>query len=117
MLEIRIIPFRLALPAAELFVCALLVWPFVGFLIFQMRVAAHRDSTKAEQPVFNLDLQRFRTPEERRADSFLELRMSIPALLNLPCAFLGLARKELVPNGVFSELWRSITWPIVGVIF
>jgi len=115
--ERRTTPFRWTLPVAELLLCAALVEPFAGFLIFQMRPAARADSTKAERPVLDLDLQRVQTPEEKRAERLSMLRIWIPALLNLPCVFLGLARKELVPNGVFSELWRSFTWPIVGVIF
>lgn len=115
--EGRAIPFRRVLPAAELLLCAALVWPFAGFLIFQMRSAARANSANVEQPAFNLDLQRVQTSEEKRAENLFMLRTSIPALLNLPCLFLGLARKELVPTGVFSELWRSFTWPVVGVIF
>jgi hypothetical protein len=117
MTEIRMIPFRRALPAAELLVCALLVWPFVGFLIFQMRFAVQSHSIHAEQPVVNLDTGRVPTHEEKRAANLFRLRMSIPALLNLPCVLLGLARREFVPKGVFSELWHAITWPVVGVIF
>jgi len=118
MSERRRTPFRWALPVAELLLCAALVEPFAGFLIFQVRPASRADSTKAERPpALNLDLQRVQTLEEKRAGRLLMLRIWIPALLNLPCVFLGLARKELVPNGVFSELWRSFTWPIVGVIF
>lgn len=115
--ESRTTPFRWTLPVGELLLCAALVEPFVGFLIVQMRPTSRADSTKAERPVLNLDLQRVQTPEEKRAERLLMLRIWVPALLNLPCVFLGLARKELVPNGVFSELWRSFTWPIVGVIF
>lgn len=113
----RAIPFRHILPAAQLLLCASLVWPFAGFLVFQMRSTAHAGSIRAEQPALNLDVPRVQTPGEKYADTLLMLRLWIPALLNLPCVFLGLARKELVPNGLFSELWRSIIWPIVGVIF
>jgi hypothetical protein len=45
------------------------------------------------------------------------LRVSAPALLNLPCVLLGLARHEWVPTGMLPEFWRSITWPLIGAVF
>jgi hypothetical protein len=102
--EGRPIPFRKVLPAAELLLCAALVWPLAGFLVFEMRHAVHANSAMTQQPALKLDLQRAHTPEEKRAENLFMLRIWIPALLNLPCVFVGLARRELVPNGVFSEL-------------
>ena len=52
-----------------------------------------------------------------RRETLLEVQLWTPALLNLPSAFLGLARNALVPKGMLLELWRSISWPFVGIIF
>src|SRR5215467_4967062 len=46
-----------------------------------------------------------------------ETRLIIPAMLNLPGALLGLFRRDLVPYGIPSELWRSFISPIVGTAF
>jgi len=118
MSERRRTPFRWTLPVAELLLCAALVEPFAGFLIFQMRPAARADSTKAERPpALNLDLQRVQTPEEKTCRETVNATNMDTGIAESSLCIPRIGSKELVPNGVFSELWRSFTWPIVGVIF
>jgi len=57
------------------------------------------------------------TPEEMRLRQLSHLRLVAPQLLNFPCAFVGLARPETVPPGFIVEFWRSLSWPIVGIVF
>jgi hypothetical protein len=115
----RIIPFRWALPTAQLAVCAVLLWLWSGFLLMQMRVVAHDHwPTKFAQPVYRLHATlELETPRQERAAELAQLRVSMPALLNLPGGFLGLATPASVPKGMLPEFWRSISWPFVGIIF
>jgi len=117
--ERRTIPFRWVFPISELILSAVLLWPWRGFLILQMRAVAHAHwPTRVEQPVLRLNPELVpETPRQRRAETLSMMRVSAPALLNMPCGFLGLARSKSAPNGMLPELWRSISWPFVGTIF
>jgi hypothetical protein len=115
----RAIPFRIVLPVAELLICGVLLWPFAGFLYFQLRSTTYPPvRLNVETPQLGLNFaQRPLSPSEQRALRIDELRISVPALLNIPCAFLGLGRNALVPRAMLPEFWRSISWPLVGVVF
>jgi hypothetical protein len=117
--EGRTIPLRWIFPITELVVCAVLLWPWRGFFIVQMRAAAHAYwPTKVEQPVLRLNVVQLpETPRERRAETMSMIRISTPGLLNIPCSLLGLARSNLVPKGMLPSFWRSISWPFIGIIF
>jgi hypothetical protein len=100
----------------------MLLWPWSGFLLMQMRGVAHDHwPTKVAEPVYRLhatlELEAPQTPQRERAAELAQLRVSTPALLNLPCGFLGLATHASVPDGMLPDFWRSISWPFVGIIF
>lgn len=46
-----------------------------------------------------------------------EIRLIVPALLNCPATLLGLARRELVPQGMLPQFWRAQIWPVAGTAF
>lgn len=111
--------FRRALPIAQLVTCAVLLWPWRGFLLVQMReVGHHHWPTKFTEPAYRLQAAVVpETPQRARAEALDRLRVSAPALINLPCGFLGLATPASVPEGMWPEFWRSLTWPVVGIFF
>jgi hypothetical protein len=110
-------PFRWILPLAQLAICAALLWPLRGFLLFELQGRTREAPTKAQEPVPDIHLPPAGQPQPQPAMSLIELRVQIPALLNFPCFLLGLARGSMVPAGMFAEFWRAITWPFVGAVF
>jgi hypothetical protein len=117
--DIGRVSFRQILPIAQLVLCILLLWPWRTFCILQFRAAAHaRWPTRFERPVFYISESLEPAPlHEDTGRKLAELRLFAPALLNMPCSFVGLAGYAAVPNGMLSDFWRSISWPIVGIIF
>jgi hypothetical protein len=112
-------PSRRVLPIAQLALCLLLLWPWREFYVLQFRAAAHaRWPTRFELPVFHItdSLPPVRLQKDTAPD-LAELRLFAPALLNMPCAFVGLARYAAVPDGMLSDFWRSLSWPFAGIFF
>jgi hypothetical protein len=115
-----VVAFRWVLPIAEILVCGALLWPWRGILAWQLRATGHEYwPAKIDEPVhLNVDLMsNTRTPEETNALELSEIRISAPAVLNMPCALLGLARREAVPRGMLAKFWRSVSWPFFGIVF
>jgi hypothetical protein len=120
---------RWILPLAQLMLCAQLLWPFRGFLLFRIQSAAHAHRpTKIDEPAPRLgpvqvpdtpmpDIQVPAMRREMRRKTLVDLRLWAPAVLNFPSGFLGLARRSGVPQGMLPEFWRSISWPFVGIFF
>jgi hypothetical protein len=120
-LQIR---FRWILPLAQLLVCLVLLWPLRGFIALQIQGVAHAIwPARVQEPVYfsrptSITVPPQPTPgvqDHDRSRSLVELRVQIPALLNFPCAFLGLLRTG--PVAMFRELLKAITFPIVGIFF
>ena len=112
--------FRWILPVAQLVVCTALLWPWRGFLAEQLRATVQDHwPMRANRPAIYIDLTEAppKTPQQRHNKELLELRTTVPQLLNLPCAMLGLLRRDAVPRGMLPEFWRSISWPLFGIIF
>ena len=118
----RVIAFRWVLPIAEILLCAVLLWPWRGFLTWQLRSAGHAywpTAIKRPEPV-HLDIKLTgdtKTQQELDAAKVLEMRVSAPAVLNIPCSLFGLLRREAVPRGMLPEFWRSLSWPFFGIVF
>lgn len=110
-------PFRWILPLAQVAICAALLWPLRGFILFQLQGAIRETPNKVQEPVPDLTLPPTAQSPPPPTLSLIELRVQIPALLNFPCFLLGLARSSMVPAGMFAEFWRAITWPVVGTFF
>jgi hypothetical protein len=120
MSESRLLPFRRALPIAQLAVCVALLWLWRGFLVEQLQAAVpSRWPMRVSRPVIYIDTVQatLTTQKQKRAMELMELRSIAPQLLNLPCFLLGLGRPEMVPRGMLAEFWRSMTWPFFGIIF
>jgi hypothetical protein len=117
--EIDRFRFRQILPIGQLVLCILLLGPWRSFYILQFRAAVHvRWPIRSEKPVFYITKSLAPAPpQEDMVRKLAELRLATPALLNMPCAFAGLARPAAVPAGMLSVFWRSFSWPIVGLIF
>ena len=112
-------PFRWVLPIAQLVLCGVLLWSWRYAFVLQFRSVAHAYwPTAIEKQVFDIRIPALpQTPADGAALRIAELRLTIPALLNLPSIFFGLGIRTLVPAGMLPEFWHSISWPIFGVIF
>lgn len=95
------------------------MWPLAGFLYFQLRSSTSPPvQLKVERPQLGANIaEPPLSPSEQRALRIVEMRTSVPALLNFPCAFLGLRANVVVPRAMLPEFWRAISWPLVGVVF
>ena len=116
----RVIAFRWVLPIAEILLCAALLWPWRGFLTWQLRSTGHAywPTKIGEPPHLNARvIVVTKTPQEMKAEELSSLRFSAPAVLNIPCSLFGLLRRQAVPLGFLPEFWRSLTWPILGIVF
>jgi hypothetical protein len=118
----RVIAFRWVLPISEILLCAALLWPWRGFLTWQLRSTGHAywpTTIEGPEPV-HLDIKSTgdtKTPQKINAEKLLEIRVSAPAVLNIPCSLFGLLRREAVPRGMLPEFWRSLSWPFFGIAF
>ena len=118
----RVITFRWVMPITEILLCAALLWPWRGFLTWQLRSTGHAywpTTIEGPEPV-HLDIRLTadtKTPQEIDAEKLLEMRISAPAVLNIPCSLFGLMRRETVPRGMLPEFWRSLSWPFFGIVF
>jgi hypothetical protein len=98
--------------------CGAIVAVVRGFLAWQLRgTEIAYWATLIEKPA-QLELKVAadnNLPQELNAQEILEIRISAPAVLNIPCGLLGLLRREAVPRGFLPEFWRSLSWPFFGI--
>jgi len=124
MTSTRKIPFRWILPLAQLAICVALLWPLRGFIALQIQGVAHAIwPATVQAPVYFLHPTAITVapqlrpagPSSDRSTTLVELRLQIPALLNFPCAFLGLLR--IGPPAMIREIWRALSFPTIGILF
>jgi hypothetical protein len=127
-------PLRWLLPAAQLVICGLAMWPLraelIGSLI-AVNVANRPAQTKVVEPRepdapaqnININLSSM-TEEENRAVWRLRQARSIPDALNipsslvyLPYAIWGPTHEDWSPNGLDRDTWETLTLPIIGIAF
>lgn len=127
----RVPPLRWIFPFAQLFLCAVILWPMRSMLVDQIRaslreygishdMAARNRVTHRLRP-FNLDLA---DPDVQRRIKIVEAREWAVAALNMPgglpdmiYAILSPAHSEWTPRGMFMWTWRDLSWPIIGIFF
>jgi hypothetical protein len=129
--EPRVLPFRWIFPLAQLFLCAVILWPMRSMLVGQIRASLREygisHDTTPRNPIttrlrpFNLDLS---DPDVQRRIRISEAREWAVAALNMPgglpdmaYAILSPAHSEWIPRGMFMWAWRDLSWPIVGIFF
>lgn len=114
----RAFPFRWVLPIGQLLLCFVLLLPELGFLAFQVHSVAHAYwPQKVEAPLAHLNLKVLIVDPDTPPPTMRirRIRVSLPALINLPSGFVGLS--AWVPKGMLPDFWRAITFPLVGLIF
>src|SRR6266513_1546571 len=129
--ETRVPPLRWIFPLAQLFLCAVILWPMRSMLVGQIRTSLREygtsHDTAARNPVaprlrpFDLDLS---DPDVQRRIRISEAREWAVAALNMPgglpdltYAILSPAHSEWTPRGMFMWTWRDLSWPIIGIFF
>jgi hypothetical protein len=135
---------RRILPWFQLLICSVVLFPIRGaifdqiynslfgyrsehvnnYAVFRSRVEALPESRPkiVQAPAGLVVLQ---LPEkQRRAIEINQIRMLVPAAINFPAVLVDLPysmfsedRKEWTPKGMYFELWRAISWPVVGMFF
>src|SRR5262249_49985552 len=114
--KVQGIPFRVALPLGELFLCALILWPIRGLIFAELGLPMAMGLTGP--PLF------FRSGPGRM---FLEWSLSsgrqtvaainLPAgLAQLPTGLLRADKTEWRPAAVDFLTWRAVTWPLLGMV-
>ena len=129
--QLRTFPFRWVLPAIQLLICFLALWPSRNFILFEVSQAtesyAPTHSKKTIGPAINIEIPML-TPEQQdaadRATKIEDLRLRVPLALNFPVLITQLpyviaspAKREWAPNGMMTETWREISWPFAGLLF
>jgi hypothetical protein len=111
----RAFPFRFALPVAQLFVCLMLLWPVRDFLVMSASknlYIANPPSTVEEQARADALIRLF----ERR--KLAPLVLDFPVLLaQVPYILVTPTKREWVPQGMFTDVWRALSWPFAGMFF
>jgi hypothetical protein len=127
--ETRVPPLRWIFPLAQLFLCAVILWPTHPMLVGQVRASLREygfsQSAAPRNPV-TLRLHPFdlSDPDIQRSIRISEARDWAVAALNLPgglpdltYAILNPAHSEWIPRGMLMWTWRDLTWPIIGIFF
>src|SRR5215471_11657387 len=127
--EPRVLPFRWILPAAQLLICAVALWPIRNLLVFRQPedvgfqfdtgTPPSESPNTAGTPAIVLD-----DPVLIHFSKIVDLREEIPVALNLPVALVAVpyaivnpAKTDWVPKGMDVRTWRAISWPFAGLIF
>lgn len=122
---------RWVLPAAQLLVCLVALWPARFHLLFglipadQFFAPAHQETGQGleQQPVIVLPEL---TPERQRAiDAAYEKvarRMRVPLVLDFPVLiaqvpYVLVTHQEWIPQRMFKATWRALSWPFAGLLF
>lgn len=96
------------MPAAELLVCAALLWPIRLTVIH----ALHLTLPSIIEQTMVADCQRW----SPRQDFFLSsvVALNIPAgLIQMPFTMNSQTKREWAPQGMNDLLWRAVTWPFL----
>src|SRR5882724_13188324 len=122
-------PFRWFLPLAQLMVCVLILWPYWPGMCLQLWASIHGRAPfvpTPEQlpPGTTIDIEVPPSPQREQELDWFDIRLRAPASLNLPVGIVQLpyvisnpAKTEWVPRGMFSQMWRAVSWPFVGIVF
>jgi hypothetical protein len=127
----RTIPFRWILPIAELLICQALLWPSLRYIAYNVQMSwnSYRPQTGPRQAADSKPV--FVMPSPLNLDAAIERRVHIiermepvPAALNIPAGLIQLPyvilnpeKTEWVPRGMDFMIWRSLSWPIIGIVF
>ena len=127
--ETRVPPLRWIFPLAQLFLCAVILWPMRPMLVGQIRASLREYGISHDTAARNSVTPRLRPfdlsdPDVQRRIKISEAREWAVAALNLPgglpdltYAVLSPAHSEWTPRGMFMWTWRDLSWPIIGIFF
>jgi hypothetical protein len=106
------IKFALLLPAAQLLLCAVLLWPIRLLIVHELHIPL---PSIIEQTMV-ADCQRWSPKQEFFLSSVVAL--DIPGgLVQLPYAMNTPTKREWSPKGMNDLVWRAVTWPFLCIPF
>jgi hypothetical protein len=129
MRQARVPPLRWIFPLAQLFLCAVILWPMRLMFVGQIRASLREYGSSHDTAARNSVTPRLRSfdlsdPDVQRRIKTSEAREWAVAALNLPgglpdlaYAILSPAHSEWTPRGMFMWTWRDLSWPIIGIFF
>jgi hypothetical protein len=122
-------PLRWILPFAQLFLCALILWPLHQLLVNEIASSLRaygilHDTPGSDRVAPGERPLEFFGPEVQRNLRGLQEREWTVAALNFPgClpdlvqAVVSPAHSAWTPRGMLEWTWRALSWPIVSVFF
>lgn len=132
----RAFPFRFVLPIAQLSVCLVLLWPMRAVLLSGVAQSIHAYFGPAperspisdqDQTITIISPPSTTVEKQARVDALirrLDERMMAPKVLDFPVLLtqfpyivVSPTKQEWVPKGMFIDIWRSLSWPFVGMFF
>ncbi len=127
----RPFPFRWLLPLAQLTFCVAIMWTVWHYLGGRAWRHVKTDAKTVEAPAeqINLNITLPFTPEQQHQIDLAQARFDLPASLNLPAGFLQIPyaaysseKTEWIPKNIdplisYFPIWRSLTWPFLGIVF
>lgn len=106
------IRFALLLPAAQLLVCAALLWPIRLTIVHELHIPL--------PPIIERTMVADCLRWSPKQDFFLSsaVALNIPAgLIQLPYSMNTPTKREWSPKGMNDLLWRAVTWPFLCIPF
>jgi hypothetical protein len=129
----RALPFRWVLPATQLVICVVVLWPARSRLIDDVRgsVLLYRTSKSPTSQIKTPDPQPFVVvqirpldPQQQHESDVFERRKMVPVMLNMPSLLVQLPyvilspdKNDWVPKGMDLWTWRAIALPLIGILF
>jgi len=127
--ETRVPPLRWIFPLAQLFLCAVILWPMRPMFNSQIRASLREYGISHEPAARNPVIPMLRPfdlsdPDVQRRIKISEAREYAVVALNLPgglpdltCAILSPTHSGWNPKGMLMWTWRDLSWPIIGIFF
>lgn len=127
----RPFPFRRVLPVAQLFVCAIILWPFrawIGYEVFGFTPRYSAPPVNESTPTVAIPLNaegkielppKFRNIVRAQENTFDTVAaLNFPGgMVQLPYAIYSADHREWIPGNIDFKTWRALTWPFLALPF
>lgn len=124
-------PLRWLLPAVQLTLCLIALWPWRVTLAHQvgLSLGAYGTTSSSHLPAqagggVSISAYTYADPQEMQRLQALESHEWVPLMLNLPSGLVQLPyatlnpeKEDWRPRGINLRTWRVISWPIIGIVF
>jgi len=109
------------LPLAQLLVCMVALWPAHARVLSELAFSA-RLHLMPPLTGENLAVPQFPFSDDESANRAERIGLRVPMILNspvllvqMPYILLNPDKMEWVPEGISTDVWRAVSWPIIGI--